>query len=54
MMQDKPGAFVFLGNGAAADGEVHALHTPLYDFNDAALPHGVAYWVSLVHQELAT
>jgi amidohydrolase len=54
MMQDKPGAFVFLGNGAAADGEVHALHTPLYDFNDAALPHGVAYWVSLVQQELAT
>jgi len=52
MMQAKPGAFVFLGNGA--EGEVHALHTPLYDFNDAALPHGVAYWVSLVRQELAT
>jgi amidohydrolase len=54
MMQAKPGAFVFLGNGAAEDGTVHALHTPHYDFNDAALPHGIAYWVSLVRQELAT
>ena len=54
MMQAKPGAFVFLGNGAAKTGTVHALHTPHYDFNDAALPHGIAYWVSLVRQELAT
>ena len=54
MMQAKPGAFVFLGNGAAEDGPVHALHTPHYDFNDAALPHGIAYWVSLVRQELTT
>ena len=54
LMRAKPGAFVFLGNGGAERGEVHALHTPLYDFNDDALPHGVAYWVSLVKQELAT
>jgi hippurate hydrolase len=54
MMQAKPGAFVFLGNGAAMPGSDHALHTPHYDFNDAALPHGIAYWVSLVRQELAT
>ena len=54
MMHAKPGAFVFLGNGAAADGSVHALHTPHYDFNDAALPHGIAYWISLVRQELTT
>jgi metal-dependent amidase/aminoacylase/carboxypeptidase family protein len=54
MMQAKPGAFVFLGNGAAEDGSVHALHTPRYDFNDAALPHGIAYWISLVRQELTT
>jgi hippurate hydrolase len=54
MMQAKPGAFVFLGNGAAEDGSVLALHTPHYDFNDAALPHGIAYWISLVRQELTT
>jgi hippurate hydrolase len=52
MLRAKPGAFVFMGNGSAPDGVVHALHTPLYDFNDAALPHGVAFWVNLVRQEL--
>ncbi|MBW8268670.1 amidohydrolase [Caldovatus aquaticus] len=54
MLQAKPGAFVFLGNGTAAErgGACHDLHSPLYDFNDAALPHGVAYWVALVRQEL--
>jgi hippurate hydrolase len=52
MLDAKPGAFVFLGNGTAPDGEVHGLHTPRYDFNDAALPHGVAFWVGLVQQEL--
>ncbi|NKE46245.1 amidohydrolase [Roseomonas frigidaquae] len=53
MLKAKPGAFVFLGTGTAPDGTAHALHSALYDFNDAALPHGVAFWVSLVRQELA-
>jgi amidohydrolase len=53
MLRAKPGAFVFMGNGTAPDGKVHAWHTPLYDFNDAALPHGVAFWVNLVRQELS-
>ena len=52
MLREKPGAMIFLGNGAAADGPVHGLHTPTYDFNDAALPIGIRYWVALVHQEL--
>ena len=47
MLQEKAGSFIFLGTGTE-----HALHTPMYDFNDAAIPHGVAYWVSLVRQEL--
>ncbi|WP_198374622.1 M20 aminoacylase family protein [Neoroseomonas rubea] len=51
MLRDKPGAFVFIGNGTAPDGQVHELHTPLYDFNDEALPHGIAFWVGLVRQE---
>jgi hypothetical protein len=29
------------------------VHTPNYDFNDDAIPAGVDYWVSLVHQQLA-
>jgi amidohydrolase len=54
MLQAKPGAFIFIGNGDEADGPVHGLHTPNYNFNDAILPVGVRYWVELVHQELAT
>ncbi len=52
MLREKPGAMIFLGNGAAEDGPVHGLHTPTYDFNDAALPVGIRYWVALVEQEL--
>ena len=54
MLQAKPGAFIFIGNGDEADGPVHGLHTPNYNFNDAILPIGVRYWVELVQQELAT
>jgi hypothetical protein len=28
------------------------LHTPRFDFNDAILPIGLAYWVALVSREL--
>ena len=52
MMRQKPGAFIFLGNGDTAEGPVHALHTPTYDFNDAALAPGIRYWAELVMQEL--
>jgi hippurate hydrolase len=52
MLEAKPGAFVFLGNGSAPDGTVHNVHTPVYDFNDDAIPTGVALWVNLVRQQL--
>jgi hippurate hydrolase len=52
MMRVVPGAFMRIGNGVAADGSFKGLHTPGYDFNDAILPHGISYWVSLVEQEL--
>ncbi len=52
MLQKKPGAFIFIGNGVASDGSYHGLHTPRYDFNDDIIPIGVAYWVSLVREEL--
>ena len=42
-----PGAYVFVGNGNTA-----GLHNPKYDFNDAALPHGVAYWIELARRAL--
>jgi len=43
MLQARPGAFVFLGNGNSAN-----LHHPAYDFNDEAIPYGVSFWVELV------
>lgn len=52
MLQKRPGAFMFIGNGRRiGDGGGH-LHMPNYDFNDEALPYGIAYWLSVVDQEL--
>lgn len=51
MLQEKPGCYVWLGNGAAAG--CGQLHNPHYDFNDDILPIGVAYWVKLVETVLA-
>jgi amidohydrolase len=53
MMERRPGAFIFIGNGTAEDGRVHNVHTPRFDFNDRCIPLGVEYWVRLVQQELA-
>ena len=53
MLREKPGAFIFIGNGTQPDGSFHAVHTPHYDFNDDILTLGSAFWVSLVRQELA-
>jgi hippurate hydrolase len=52
MMQQRPGAFMRIGNGVAPDGSFSGLHTPHYDFNDAIIPDGVRYWVNVVAQEL--
>jgi len=52
MMRVRPGAFMRIGNGVAADGSFHAPHTPHYDFNDDIIPDGIRYWVNVVHQEL--
>ncbi len=52
MLREKPGAFIFIGNGVKPDGTHHAVHTPHYDFNDEIITLGSAYWVSLVREEL--
>jgi hippurate hydrolase len=52
MLEAKPGAFIFIGNGVAESGPTHAVHTPMFNFNDDIIPLGVSYWVSLVKQEL--
>jgi len=43
MLEQRPGAFIFMGNGDSAN-----LHHPAYDFNDKAIPFGSSYWVRLV------
>ena len=45
-----PGAFVWLGNGSAGGGAPH--HSPDYDFEDAALATGVAFWVAVARLAL--
>ncbi len=51
MLEARPGAYVWIGNGTGAQGGC-MVHNPAYDFNDAILPIGSAYWVSLVHTAL--
>jgi amidohydrolase len=45
MLREKPGCYVWLGNGPGIGG--CTLHNPHYDFNDEILPLGVSYWVAL-------
>ena len=60
MLLEKPGCYVFIGNG---DGEhrMHGhglgpcnLHNPSYDFNDDLLPIGATYWVRLAERFLSS
>ena len=51
MLLERPGAFIFLG--VVDDAQSRNLHSPTYNFNDEAIPFGVAYWITLVQQELA-
>ena len=48
MLQARPGAFIFVGNG-----DTPGLHHPRYNFNDEAIPYGTSYWVRLVETALA-
>ena len=48
MLNERPGAFIWVGNGDSA-----GLHHPAYDFNDEAIPVGTSYWVRLAETALA-
>ncbi len=60
MLLEKPGCYVFIGNGDGAHRDVgHGLgpcnlHNPSYDFNDDLLPIGASYWVTLAERFLAS
>jgi hippurate hydrolase len=47
MLEARPGAFIFIGNGDSA-----GLHNPAYDFNDEIIPAGSSYWARLVETAL--
>ncbi|HVY17552.1 MAG TPA: M20 aminoacylase family protein [Rhodopila sp.] len=47
MMEQVPGAHIFLGNGDTAQ-----LHNDHYDFNDEAIPHGVALYALVAEGKL--
>jgi hippurate hydrolase len=47
MLEQRPGAFIFCGNGDSA-----GLHHPAYNFNDDAIVFGTSYWVKLVENTL--
>ena len=50
MLQEKPGAYIWLGAGPALEGAM--LHNANYDFNDELLTSGASYWAQLVESEL--
>lgn len=54
MLEARPGAFMFIGGGTGPGGRSAGLHTPHFDFNDAIIPLGIAYWAGLVEQELGS
>ena len=43
MLEARPGAFIFVGNGDTA-----GVHHPAYNFNDEVIPAGVSFWARLV------
>ena len=43
MLLERPGAYIFIGNGDTA-----GCHHPAYDFQDDAIPAGSSYWAKLV------
>jgi hippurate hydrolase len=43
MLEQRPGAYIFIGNGDTA-----GVHHPAYDFNDEAAPYGASLWARIV------
>jgi hippurate hydrolase len=47
MLEARPGAYIFIGNGPSAN-----LHHPAYDFNDAAIPFGSSYLIRVAEMAM--
>ena len=51
-LQQRPGAFVWIGNGSADNGR--GLHSSSYDYNDAILPAAAGYLASIARRALGS
>ncbi len=47
MLEERPGAYIFLGNGDSAE-----LHHPKYDFNDEIIPAGCSWFAEMVERRM--
>jgi hippurate hydrolase len=52
MLQERPGCYVWLGNGTEGGPGGCSVHNPHYDFNDDISVIGASYWATLVEQTL--
>ncbi|MDO8250678.1 MAG: M20 aminoacylase family protein [Rhodoferax sp.] len=53
MLERVPGSYLLIGNGDGDSAGACMVHNPGYDFNDANLALGAAYWVLLAQRFLA-
>ena len=47
MLEERPGAYIFLGNGDTA-----ACHHPAYNFEDEAIPFGSSWYASMIEMRM--
>jgi amidohydrolase len=47
MLEARPGAYIFIGNGNTAE-----CHHPAYNFDDAAIPFGTSLWAKIIEDRL--
>jgi hippurate hydrolase len=47
MLLERPGAYIFLGNGDTA-----MVHHPAYNFDDSAIPFGSSWYAGMVEARL--
>lgn len=52
MLERVPGSYLLIGNGDGDSAGACMVHNPGYDFNDANLPIGAAYWTLLAQRFL--
>jgi hippurate hydrolase len=47
MLEERPGAYIFLGNGDSAQ-----CHHPAYNFDDDAIPFGASWYSGMVEARM--